>query len=190
MPVFTYTATDSSGGKRTGIVDARTQPIAVGLLKQQGLYVISLQEKQTSVLDAVLDFGGISYSEVVTFTRQFSTMLSAGLPLSRALEVLAEQSGSRGFRKVIFEILRAVEGGASLSEGLGKHPKVFSSTYQALVKAGESSGKLDDILKRLAMNMESERELENKFKAAMIYPAIVFIAMIGVYYQKLNQSKS
>lgn len=181
MPIYQYTATDYSGGKRTGIVDARNQNIAVTLLKNQGLFVISLTEKKTSIIEEMLNFGGVPFTEIVAFTRQFSTMISAGLPLSRALGVLAEQSPNRKFRGVILESLRAVEGGSSVSEAFGKHPEVFSGTYISLVKAGESSGKLDEILKRLATTMEASRDLDNKFKAAMIYPSIVFVAMIGVF---------
>ena len=108
-------------------------------------------------------------------------MISAGLPISRALDVLAEQTQNKLFKKMIYDVLRSVEGGASLSSAFGRYPTVFSATYQALVNAGESSGKLDDILKRLADNMEADRELTSKFKSAMVYPVIVFIAMIGVF---------
>jgi len=108
-------------------------------------------------------------------------MISAGLPISRALEVLAAQTQSQNFKKVIYDILRNVEGGASLSTALGKYPEVFNVTYQALVKAGESSGKMDIILKRLADNMEAQRDLNARFKGAMVYPVVVLLAMVGVF---------
>ncbi len=181
MPLYTYIATDFSGGKRSGTVDARSESIAVTLLKNQGLFVISINEKRSSFLDDVFSIMGVPINEIVAFTRQFSTMISAGLPLSRALEVLADQTQNKTFKGIILDCLRSVEGGTSLSEAFARHPKVFGQTYQALVKAGESSGRLDEILKRLATNMEAERELDAKFKAAMIYPAIVFLAMVGVF---------
>lgn len=182
MALFNYAATDSSNIKRTGTVDARTKEVALSLLRDQGLFVTSISEKKQSILEDILNFRGVPKSEVVAFTRQFSTMISAGLPLSRALEVLAKQSGNSLQRKVLYDVLRSVEGGASLSSALGRYPDVFPPTYQALVRAGESSGKLDEILMRLADTMESERALNGKFTSAMIYPAIVMIAMVGVFF--------
>lgn len=181
MPVYTYTAKNISGTTISGSVDARSEETAVGLLKNQKLVVVSIQKKKEGLLDQIHIFGGVPQGDIVTFTRQLSTMVSAGLPISRALEVLSSQSQNERFRKIIFEILRSVEGGMSLSMSLAMYPEIFSTRYQALVRAGESSGKLDVILKRLATNMEAERELDSKFRSAMIYPSIVFIAMIGVF---------
>jgi type IV pilus assembly protein PilC len=181
MPVFSYSATDSNGNRKVGTVDARNEDLAVSLLKNQGFFVINLSKKKNSIMEEISGFIGVPEGEVVTFTRQFSTMISAGLPIARALEVLAEQSTNDSLKKILYDVLRDVEGGAPLSSALTRYPKVFSPTYQALVKAGESSGKLDDILKRLAVTMESDRDLKAKFKSAMIYPAIVMIAMVGVF---------
>ena len=181
MAIYTYTAKNMAGKTVGGSVDARTKDLAVSLLKGQGMYVISIQEKKETIFDTFLNFRGVSQGDVVTFTRQFSTMISAGLPISRALEVLAAQTQSQNFKKIIYDILRNVEGGASLSTALGRYPEVFSVTYQALVKAGESSGKMDVILKRLADNMEAQRDLNARFKGAMIYPMVVLIAMVGVF---------
>ena len=181
MPVYVYRARDSFGKQKLGTVDARSEASAVGLLKEQGLFVVSLNERRTSIFDELLNFRGVPLTEVVAFTRQLSTMVSAGLPIARALEVLSEQTTNKNFKKVVMDCLRDVEGGTSLSASFGRFPKIFSATYRALVKAGESSGKLDDVLLRLADNMESDRELRAKFTGAMIYPAIVFLAMIGVF---------
>lgn len=181
MAIFKYVAKDHAGTSRSGTVDARTKELALNLLKTQGLYVVTLSEKKDSIIDEILNFRGVPVTEVVAFTRQFSTMISAGLPVARALEVLANQTQNSLFKKTLFDILRSVEGGSSLSSALSRYPQIFSTTYQALVNAGEASGKLDEILKRLADTMEAERELNSKFKAAMIYPTIVFFAMIGVF---------
>ncbi len=181
MPVFSYTAKNAFGKTINGNVDARNAEVAINLLKNQNLTVINIQEKRDSPTDFISNLRGVPFGEVVTFTRQLSTMISAGLPISRALEVLSNQSLNSNFKKVITEILRSVEGGTSLSSALGSHPKVFSTTYTSLVRAGESSGKLDIILKKLADNMEADRDLNSKFKGAMIYPTIIFIAMIGVF---------
>jgi len=180
MALFSYSAKNNIGGTINGDVEARNQEIAINLLKNQGLTVISISEKSTGLTDFLSDLRGVPFNEVVTFTRQLSTMISAGLPISRALEVLSSQSINKKFKKIITEILRSVEGGSSLSTSFSMYPKVFSNTYISLVRAGESSGKLDTILKKLSDNMEADRELNSKFKSAMIYPTVIFIAMIGV----------
>jgi len=181
MSVFSYTAKNSYGKSVAGTVDARTPEVAVSLLKSQNLTVISIQEKRENATDILSNLKGVPFSEVVTFTRQLSTMISAGLPISRALEVLSNQSVNKNFKKIITEILRSVEGGVPLSMALGSHPKVFSNTYVSLVRAGESSGKLDVILRKLADNMEADRDLNSKFKSAMIYPAVILVAMVAVF---------
>lgn len=181
MAVYAYTAKNIAGKTVTGTVDARAQDVALGLLKDQGLYVVSISEQKESLFQSILNFRGVPQGDVVTFTRQFSTMVSAGLPISRALDVLAAQTPNQNFKKVIYEMLRAIEGGASLSVAIGKYPAIFSTTYQSLVKAGESSGKLEVILKRLADNMEASRDLNSKFKSAMVYPVIVMVAMVVVF---------
>jgi type IV pilus assembly protein PilC len=182
MPIFNYTSIDFSGKKIAGTVDARSKDIALSLLKDQGLFVVDISEKRTSIFEGMGLFTGVPEGDVVTFTRQFSTMITAGLPISRALEVLTEQNSNLALKKVLISVLRDIEGGASLSAAFGRHPDAFPTTYQALVRAGESSGKLDLILKKLADNMEAKRELQAKFTSAMVYPAIVLVAMIGVFF--------
>ncbi len=182
MPLYNYRATDAEGKKRTGSVDARSQELAVNLLKSEGLFVAFIEEKRSNIIDDIMSFRGIPSSDVVSFTRQFSTMISSGLPISRALEVLTDQTENKAFRNVLYDILKLVEGGLALSNALEKYPNVFSTTYCALIQAGESSGKLPEILVKLADKMEAQRELEAKFKGAMIYPVIVVIAMIGVFF--------
>ena len=181
MPLFNYTAINSTGVKVQGNVDSRTKEIAISLLKNQGLTVVAISAKREGLIDFLLSIKGIPQGELVAFTRQFSTMISAGLPIARALEVLANQSENRSFKRVIFDILRSIEGGSSLSAALSRYPDVFSRTYQSLVSAGESSGKMDVILKRLAETLEAQRELNSKLKAAMVYPIIILIAMLLVF---------
>ena len=181
MPEFIYSEKNAFGKTVAGSVDARTPEVAVNLLKNQNLTVISLQEKREGFGDVIASFRKVPQGEVVTFTRQLSTMISAGLPIARALEVLSNQSSNKNFKKIIVEVLRSVEGGVSLSASLSAHSRVFSNTYTSLVRAGESSGKLDTILKKLADNLEADRDLNSKFKGAMIYPAIILVAMAGVF---------
>ncbi|MBI2414463.1 type II secretion system F family protein [candidate division WWE3 bacterium] len=181
MPVYNYTAIDAPGKKRTGQVDARSQSSAVTLLKEQGLYVVTLDEQKEDFVTHVLSFRGVPEAEVVGTTRQLATMINAGLPISRALEVMADQTQNRNMRKVLQDVLRDVQGGSSLSNSLGKYPNAFDQTYVSLVRAGEASGKLDEILKRLADTVESQRDFKSRFKGAMIYPAIIMVAMVGVF---------
>jgi type IV pilus assembly protein PilC len=181
MASYEYSAVDSAGKKKTGIVEARDKAAAIGLLKSEDLFVVSIEKSQGDILEQILSLRGVSTDNVVAFTRQFSTMISAGLPLSRSLEVLIGQIDSPKFKRILSDVLKGVEGGSTLSDALAQYPDIFSTTYQALVRAGESSGNLDVILKRLATTMEADRELKSKFKSAMIYPVIIFVAMIGVF---------
>jgi len=158
MPIYSYTAKNNAGGTINGNVEARNQEAAVELVKNQGFTVISIREKSGGMFESLMDFRGVPFGEIVTFTRQLSTMISAGLPIARALEVLSSQSSNSKFKKIITEILKSVEGGASLSTSFSMHPKTFSNTYVSLVRAGESSGKLDIILQKLADNMEAESQ--------------------------------
>jgi len=181
MSVYKYSAIDSEGHKKEGSVDANSKELALGLLKDEGLFVVSLVKSEMDILQAILSFRGVPQDAVVSFTRQFSTMISAGLPIARSLEVLTNQVDNHKFKQILSSILRDVEGGLSLSAALAKYPDVFSNTYQSLVRAGEASGNLHVVLNRLAETMESERELQSKFKSAMIYPIVVLIAMVGVF---------
>lgn len=181
MPIYKYIALDSAGKKKTGTVEAKSKELALGILKKEELFIINIEKSQGGIFESLMSIRGVSTDDVVAFTRQFSTMISAGLPLSRSLEVLIGQVDNLKFRKILANILKDVEGGSTLSDAFSKYPDIFSNTYQALVRAGESSGNLDVILKRLAVTMEAERDLKSKFKSAMIYPAIVMLAMVGVF---------
>ena len=181
MSVYKYNAIDSEGHKKEGSVDANSKELALGLLKEKGLFVVSLEKSDKDILQSLLSFRGVPQDLVVSFTRQFSTMISAGLPIARSLEVLVSQTDNYKFKQILTSVLRDIEGGISLSASLTKYPDVFSNTYQSLVRAGEASGNLHTVLNRLADTMESERELQSKFKSAMIYPIIVLVAMVGVF---------
>ncbi|OGC49766.1 hypothetical protein A2716_00170 [candidate division WWE3 bacterium RIFCSPHIGHO2_01_FULL_40_23] len=181
MALFNYLAKDQAGKQITGAVDAANETAAIALIRSKNLYVISLIKKEReSLTEVVSDIRGVPSSEKVAFTRQLATMTAAGLPLPKSLEVLALQSSNQKMKKIITECLRDVEGGSPLSVSVGKFPKVFSPTYKALLRAGEASGKMQEILLRLADTMEAQQEFRSKFKAAMVYPIIVVITMIVV----------
>src|SRR4030043_2080594 len=124
MSIFSYTAKDRTGKPREGTVDARSVETATNLLRNQGLYVVTISEKREGLIDAILHLRGIPVSDVVAFTTQFSTMISAGLPVARALEVLAALVLNNNFKRIIQDIFRYVEGGASLSSSMGRYPTV------------------------------------------------------------------
>jgi len=180
MLLFSYKVKAADGQTLKGQVEAPTREIAVEILRRRKLFVISVIAIKPSTLALILKkFKKAGSDDVVTFTRQMATMVASGLPLTEALRILRNQSNPV-MSAVIGEILQDVEGGASLAIALEKHKGVFSQVYISLVKAGESAGVLDNILTRLAVNLEKNKTFANKVKGAMIYPAIVVGAMIVV----------
>ena len=180
MPFFSYSAKNKLGEIVKGKAEATSLEDAAELLHERGLLVINLRPVGIGGLGALLQgFVGVSQNDVVNFTRQLSTMISAGLSISKALGVLIQQS-TPGFSQLVANLLHEVEGGSSFSKALSSHPKVFSRLYVQLVKAGEVGGILDEILTRLAHNLEKSKEFRAKTKGAMIYPGIVIIAMLVV----------
>jgi len=178
--IFSFIAKDLSGTSRTGTVEAASKEFAIELLKNQNLVVVSIAEKQTSILEKLLEFGGVSETDVTVFTRQLATMINSGLPINKALLICHDQVENKNFKTIILEISKDIDSGTSLSGALGRFPMVFDPSYTSLVKAGESSGKLDVTLQRLADSYESIRDLKSRLKSAMIYPAIVLIVMFIV----------
>lgn len=181
MKKFAYKAKDKTGKTIKGLVEAGDEKQAVSILRERGLVVISLTPAGQNILKDISNkiLKRITLGDVATFTRQLSTMITAGLTVNEALTVLKAQSAP-AMAQVIDEVIRGVEGGLSLADSLAKHPKVFSKVYVALVKAGETAGVLDEVLARLAENLEKQREFRGKVKGAMIYPAIVIIGMVAV----------
>lgn len=164
----------------TGEVEAGTIEQAAKLVKGKGFYVISVAPKIESPLSFIRNLRDrVTPSDVATFTRQLSTMINAGLPITECLLILRTQlKGS--LQKVIAQILADVEAGESLSSALAKHSKIFSQTYISLVKSGELGGVLDEVLARLADNLEKQQEFSGKVKGALVYPAIIIIGMFVV----------
>lgn len=178
---YKYTAKDASSKLVYGEIDASSVEKVGEILKDRGLFPLDVKEEAGGFRGFNLKSSSVGESEVVLFTRQFATMISAGLSVSRCLEVLLEQSTNPTFKAIIGNIQGQVSGGTPLSSAFGKYPAIFSNAYVSLCKAGESSGKLDDIMLKLADTMEKDKDVKGKFKTAMIYPMIIMCAMVGVF---------
>lgn len=177
MPFYKYKVRDDEGKKQKGLIEAKTGTDAAAILFNKGFFVLGLAEtrQRKSILTHFVN--RISASDITDFTRQLSTMINAGLTLTKSLQILASQEENQQMRKLLEDILADVEGGAPFAEALEKKSEYFSRTYTALIRSGEASGKLDGVLERLADNLEKQREFRNKIKGAMIYPVIVVVGM-------------
>ena len=178
MGTFAYTGRNRQGVVKKGEVSARTRDEAMEQLRRQNIVVINLDERAVKEGGGwTFELGGgVTDKDLVIFTRQFATMINAGLPLIQALEILASQSENKQLRKAVGEVRIQVEGGATFADALQKHPKVFDELYVNMVHAGEIGGLLDTILGRLAKHIEKAMKLKAQIKSAMVYPA----AILGV----------
>lgn len=193
MPKFSYTAIDASGKQKAGVLSASTSDAATAQIKSMGLFVTNLTAQSKAAKGKAksrasagagarkkpMSIGRpVSQKGLCVFTRQMATLLQAGLPLLRSLEVLSRQEKNLAFKFVLEELGDTVRSGNTFSEGLMQHPKVFDRLYVNMIKAGEAGGVLDVVLNRLARFMEKAIKIKGKVKAAMVYPVIVlFIAM-------------
>jgi type IV pilus assembly protein PilC len=177
MPAFTYTARTAAGELRTATVEAATAQDVVAQLRRQRMTVVKVDENAKPKKIK----GGIKMRDIVIFTRQFSTMINAGLPLVQALDILAKQTENKVLAAATRDIVFDVESGLTVADALAKHPKAFSELYVNMVAAGEAGGILDTILMRLATFMEKNDALVRKVKGAMIYPAVIMsVAVIAI----------
>src|SRR3954467_1416623 len=172
MPAFTYTARALNGDLRTATIDAPSRDEVVAQLRRQRLNVVKIDEAAQAA-NKKKRAGKIAMRDVVIFTRQFSTMINAGLPLVQALDILAKQSENPALKDVTRAVVYDVESGHTVADALKKHPKAFTDLYVNMVAAGEAGGILDTILMRLATFMEKNDALVRKVKGAMIYPAVI-----------------
>jgi type IV pilus assembly protein PilC len=182
MPSFVWKGRTRAGQFQEGILLADSRAAATATLRRQQIRVSSLREKGREIpLLPKLPLR-ISTKRLAVFTRQFSVMLDAGLPLVSCLEILGEQEEHRKFREIIQLVRAEVEAGSSLSEAMAKHPAAFDQLYVSMVAAGEAGGILDIILQRLSTYLEKLYRLKNQIRSAMIYPAVVIsIAIVVVY---------
>ncbi len=204
MPTYYYTAIDSSGKQKTGTIEAASENVATSQIKEQRLFVTSIStskgggkttkktakkkgtgffsltppegtKKKPFVIGKVVNAKGLTI-----FTRQLATLIQAGLPLLRSLEVLGRQEKNPAFKYVIEQLSENVRSGNTFSDGLAQHPKIFDRLYVNMIRAGEAGGVLDVVLNRLSRFMEKSLAIKNKIKSAMVYPIIVLFVAFAI----------
>lgn len=166
---------------QSGMVEANNRDYVEEILREKGLSIVAITEKSASRLN--LDFlNRIKIKDIVIFSRQFSVLVSANVAMVQSLKILVDQTNNPTFKTVISKIADEVDAGSPLSEALGKRPKIFSNFYVSVVRSGETSGRLDEVLSYLADEMEKDYDMMSKVKGAMIYPAFVLLSLgvVGV----------
>jgi len=179
MPDYKYQGTSRSGGSVSGVMTASNKTELAGLLKRQQITATKMTEKGKEFNMPTFG-GGVNAKELAIFTRQFSVMIDAGLPLVQCLEILASQQENKFFQKVLTGTRGQVEGGATLSAAMRSSPKVFDALYVNMVEAGETGGILDTILQRLSSYIEKNVKLQRAVKSALVYPVGVLTVAAGV----------
>lgn len=182
MPKYTYSARDSKGKEINGKLEAKDAESLAEILQDKGLVVVSIKEQVTFDLEELgqINIGGIPMKEKVVFMRQLATMVGAGLPLTRGLQVMEQQIVNPQFKKVITQVKTSVEAGKSLADSFRTSDEVFDDVAVNLIEAGESSGNLDKILDKLAIELEESKKLKAKLKGALTYPIILLVVIIAV----------
>lgn len=183
MPVYTYRARDRSGKVVTATMEAATEREVAAALRDKGMFVAEIKPPARGLnmeiqMPAFLDAPGLR--DVTIFSRQFATVIAAGLPVVQSLGILQRQADKRGMKDALGKIRNDVETGLPLSDSLAKHPRIFNRLYVYLARAGEVSGNLDGILERVATYMEKQQAIRGKIRSAMTYPAVVLVIAIAV----------
>lgn len=188
MPTYAYKARDRSGKLVEAMMEAASQGDVAAALREKGLIPTEIALPKTGInadikLPTWLDFGGKpNLRDVTVFSRQFATVINAGLPVVQSLAILQRQAEKEGLKRALQKIREEVETGLPLSEALSKHPKIFNRLYVYLVRAGEASGNLDGILERIALYQEKQAALRGKLKSALTYPTVVLVIALAVTY--------
>jgi type IV pilus assembly protein PilC len=190
MPTYKYEAMDTSGGEVKDTIDATNEEEAQQKIRQMGYFVTKITEQQSGKKGKkkggrrkkgqVFTIGGVSSKALCTFTRQFSTLQDAGLPVLRSLRILEGQMRPGVLKNALIDVVDDVESGSTLSEAFAKHPKCFDRLYVNMVKAGEAGGALEVILKRLAEFKEKAQSLSRKIQGAMMYPIVVVLVAVSI----------
>ena len=181
MAVFTWEGRTRQGTTKKGVMEAGSEAAVMAQLRSQAIVPLAVKAKAKDLLEGIALFEEkATLKDVVMFTRQFATMIDAGLPLVQCLDIQANQATNKGFQKVLRAVKSEVEQGSTFADALRKHPKTFDTLYTNLVQAGEIGGILDTILNRLATYMEKAEQLKRKVKGAMVYPGTILVVSIGV----------
>lgn len=181
MLTFNYVAKDPASGRRVkSDVQADNEESAAKLIRNEGLVPLEIKLGSAGSDSLLGRLHRVRAKDKVLFSRQLATLINAGLPLVQSLRSVGEQTTNKKFKVIISHIISDVEGGATLSAAMGRHPEVFNQVYLSLIAAGETSGTLDAALERLAIQQEKDADIVSKVRGAMIYPIIVLCVMIGV----------
>lgn len=181
MAEFSYVAFTADGRQSNGTINAASRQAAIATLRAQGLRLLNI--KEASPHKKRFSLGKkVKLKDLVVFTRELSTMISAGVPLPRGLSTLSEQTDNKYFKEVITSITRDVESGMPLADGMAKFPNVFSDVYVNMIRAGEAGGILDDILKRLARQVEKDAAIHHKIHSAMAYPVVILTITVVAFF--------
>ncbi len=178
MPTYKWKGKAVTGEIRKGVIEAPNEQVVEVYLRRLNILPLQIQRKKETTFSIQLK--RVSEKDITLFTRQFATILEAGVPLVKGLETLAMQQKNPYFKEVINTILKKVEAGSSLSEAMAEYPKIFNPLYIQMVRSGEASGNLDVILKRLSAYLEKILSLKSKIKHAMIYPSVILFVAIAV----------
>ena len=182
MPSFSYQAVDTNGKTVSGIISATDKNTAVSLIGKQKLKLVSMELSSTVKKGTITFFKPkVKISDLVLFTRQLSTMVSAGVPLLRSLNTMYDQVENPTLKEVIGDLIKDVEGGVSLAEAMQKHPDVFNDIFVNMIRAGEAAGIVDEILKRLATQTEKNASMRKKIKSASTYPIVLLTLTLGAF---------
>jgi len=180
LPVYRWTGKNKQGEVRSGEMEGTDDAAVRARLAQMGIEPTKVRKKAKEIHLKIPGMGGVSTKDILVFTRQFSVMIDAGLPLVQALDIIASQADNLSFRTVLFAVKTKVESGSTFADALADHPKVFDELFVQLVRAGEIGGILDTILQRLGAYIEKNEKLKRRVKGAMVYPSIVLTVAVGV----------
>ncbi len=181
MPYYNFQATNADGELISGVVEAESEAAALALVEDQELKPVSVSERRVAPWQANLDFfQRVTTKDMVIMSRQLSVMVDATVPLVEALHILTKQTSNAKLKKIISEIADEVEGGARLSQSFARYPKLFSKFYISIIRSGETSGQLAEVLNYLADQLEKDYDLKSKIRSAMMYPAFIMSGLFGV----------
>lgn len=178
---FVYKARDGEGKIIKGEIESADEAGAVTSLRENGLYISAIAPKTESKFDKFAFFNKTSLKDKIIFTQQLGIMIKSGLSVVEAMKALAEETTNKKFAEEINQVISDVKGGTQLSEALAKHPRTFDTVYIHTISSGEKSGKLEEVLARLAIQLEKDYELTSKVRGALIYPTFVLVALIAVF---------